>query len=301
MTEREVLLANITKTHNLSEEEAIKLLYDKGEDETFTLKSEANEILYSLETKRVKSFKDSNTETINRVANEKTGQINASWERRIKEQFGITDDLKGDDLWNKAVEAHKALAAGKGKDKNSPEYIELEMKAQKTAKELADYQAKIESDYVPKTEVDRRVRLYDNFNYADQVLAHCKFIPDDDAIREQTKRNYFKQELSSRFDDVQTIDGKRIAFKNGERLNNNLGHPVLYDDIVKEVGLLFWPIAKQSATGNGDQRNNGGGADGTGRMAQLKAIIDNPQTQTLERFNAQKELAKLELEATKPK
>jgi hypothetical protein len=293
MTAEELLIANITKAHNMTADEVTALIYDTAEDGTLTLKPNADAVLYDLEAKRAAGWKSKITDTSNKVANEKTAQINAAWEQRIRDGFGITDDLKGEDLFNKAVEAHKAVAAGKSKDKNSPEYIELEMKAQRTAREYAEFQAKINSDYVPKSEVDRRVRLYDNNNYAEQLVAQMKFIPDEDPVREQTKRKFFKQELANRVDDVQIIDGKRIPFKDGQRIENSLGNPIMYDEIVKEVGMMFWPVANQTPKGNADPNKNPAAA-GQGRMAELQSIIDNPATTSVARLEALKELRLLQ-------
>jgi hypothetical protein len=89
MTAEELLIANVTKAHNLTDVEVLALLFDKDGDGIETIKADADTILYNLEAKRVKGWKDSNTEAINRVANEKTGQINDHGNAGLKNSSGL--------------------------------------------------------------------------------------------------------------------------------------------------------------------------------------------------------------------
>jgi len=302
MDEKQVLISLLTKAYNKTETEIAQMLYDVSADgKAVTLKANATALLYELDAARVNTWKKRNTDSMTQLANEKTAQINAAWEQRIKDGFNIAEDLKGDDLFNKALELHKATATGTGKGKNSAEYIDLESRYNQSQTKIKDLEGRIVKDYIPKTEAERMARLYDADNYANRVLSSLPLIPDEDPLRQQTKMKYFNIELKQRYDDIQRSEnGNFYAFKGGKSIENASGHAVELSEIIKEVALGFWPQKKQDPKGNGDPNKIGQtGTGGTGRMAELQAIISDPNKSQAERYAAMKELERLKLEPAK--
>ena len=273
MNERELLIALSTKLFNKTETELMPVLFDVDDKgEVKGLKADADQQLYNLDALRVKGWKDRETEKLTKLAAEKTAAINAVHEARVKELFGISEPLQGDDLYNKVAEVYKA-GSGDGKGKTTKEYLELEGKYKTTEQKLKEWEQKVATEYVPKTEVERMGRLSQAESYANRVLSSLKLLKDENPIIQQNKVKYFTAELKQRFDDVQqTEDGKLFPLKNGELITNMHNQSVELGEIVKEVALGFWNEEKQPPTGNGGGSNDGG-TGGTGRLAEIDRLL----------------------------
>ncbi len=297
MTEKELLIGLATKIFNKTDTELQSIIFDVNETgDVAGIKPDALDQLYNMDANRVKSWKDKQTEVATKVANEKTASVNGYWENVLKTNFAITEDLKGEDLANKVAEMHKANATGTGKGKNSAEYLELESKHKATDKMLKDMEARLQTEYIPKTEMARLNRLYEADSYANSIRAGMGLIADENPTIEQNKQKYFQMELKQRFDDIQrTEDGKYYAVKNGNRIENANGHAVELSEIVKEVATGFWAIKKQDPKGNGGNNNNNGGG-GTGRIAEIDARLQVKDITPAEKYSLLLEKEKMLLE-----
>ena len=300
MTERELLLAHLTKAYNKTETELAPFLFEQNEKGEITgLKPDAADQLYKLDADRVTSWKTKSTDQLTKLAAEKTAAINAAWEQRLKEGFGITDDLKGDDLFNKTLEVYKSHAAGDGKGKSSKDYLELESR-------YKTLESKIGTEFVPKTDfdkfksdVERQQRLSVAVNQAKQIKAGLKLVIPEDPIIRQTTEKYFDVALMERFDDVEiTNDGKIYPLKNGVRIENNNGYAVDFTEIVRETSRQFYQEAKQPPTGGGGGARAGepGSGGGTGRLAEIQNKLADPNLTNAEKFALMKEAETLKLQ-----
>lgn len=295
MTEAEVLIAGITKQYNKTEDEAKAIVYEY--DEAGAVKGihpEALNRIYSLDEQRVASWKTRQSDTVTKAVNEAVGKTHGFYETKLKTQFAIDSDLKGEELLTEVENRMKVLASGDGKGKNSKEYLELEGKQAQLIKQLADFDTKIKTDYVPKSEVERASRLSEGDRYASQVVSSLNLLYDEDKTIQQNKMKYFNIELKSRFDDVRpSEDGKKYyVFKDGQRVENASGHAVEYSEIIKEVALGFWPVIKQNTTGNGNNNPNTGGGGSAPEYTAWQKIIDNPASTPAEKYKAQVEIQK---------
>lgn len=300
MTERELLIGFLTKSLNKTETELQSMLFDVNEKgEIAGIKEGADQVLYEQEAARTKAWKDKITATASSVANEKTAQINGAWESRIKETFGITDDLKGDDLFVKVSDTYKTASAGTGKGKNSAEYLELEGKHKQLQNTYASLEQAMKTDYVPRTEIERLNRMAAADNYVMSVFNGMKLVKDDDATIEETKMANFKRDLMSQFDDItRTDDGKYYGMKDGKRIENEFGHGVELSEHVKAMTRKYWKEAKQDPKGNGGNNNNAAGG-GVGKLAELEAKMNRPGIPAAELYQLSLEYEQEKLNAAR--
>jgi hypothetical protein len=295
MDEKALLLALSTKIFNKTETELLSMLYDIDEKgEVKGLKADADQQLYNLDAQRVKGWKDRSTESMTKLAAEKTAAINSFHESKIKELFGITEPLQADDLYAKVAEIYKS-GSGDGKGKTTKEYLELEGKFKTTEQKLKEWEQKVAAEYVPKTEVERMGRLSTAESYANRVLSSLKLIKDENAAIQQNKVKYFNAELKQRFDDIQmTEDGKVYPLLKGNRIENMHNQAVELGEIVKEVALGFWMEEKQPPTGNGGGKNDGGGG-GHDRAAEIDRLLTSGTLSYEQEMALRKEKFTLEL------
>lgn len=272
MTEKEILLSLVTKAYNKTETEINNLLYEVDEKGTVTgLKTDAAEQLINLDNSRVKTWKDRNTETIDKAVKEATGKAYGYYEGVIRDKFKLPAEKKGDELIAEMDNVLKQWQSGDGKGKNSKEYLELETRYKDIETKYKEISGKIGTEFIPKTEVERSSRLSMADKQAMNVISSMKLIKPESETIQQNLNKAFLNDLRGRYDDIEmTSDGKIFAFKDGKRIENAHGHAVTLDEIVREVALGYYQEAKQDPRGNAG--NGGGGGNSGGANTQLSDI-----------------------------
>jgi len=290
--EKELLINLATKAYNKTPDEIEALIYAKDDEGNVTINPQASELLLSLDSNRIQSLKDRQTELITAKVNETTAKINTSWENTIKSKYGITDDVRGEELLTKLDERMTAAAGTDGKGKTSKEYLELEQRYKQLETDLSQ-------KYVPKSELEkfvfkteRETRVNSTIEQAEKIRQALPLIyPEDPTIRMNIEKSYI-QTLMQKFDDIeQTEDGKIYLKKGGNRIENANGYAVELSEIVAETARGFFSFAKQQPTGNG---GNGNGAAGTNDLALLKQKLSDPNVAWAERVEIHKKIAELQ-------
>lgn len=292
MTEKEILLQLVTKAYNKTETEIQEMIYETSEDGSVKVKDNAHEFLLNLDAGRVNAWKTRQTESMTKLANEKTASINSSWEQLLKEQFAITDDLRGQEL----VEKIKTIQIpSDGKGKSTKEYIELESKHQQLIKEIESKYIPIEkfNEFKNGVEVNHRKNVLRS--RANDLRSSMQLIyPENETIKNNLVKA-FNEDLLNRFDDAEILeDGKIYPLKGGQRIENSNGYAVEYSEIVREVASGYFQEAKQTPTGNGGNRNDQEPAKTN--IAQLEAKLNDQNLTNAQKLTIMTEIEKLKLQ-----
>lgn len=296
---KQLLYNVLTKTHNLTESELDNLLFEKDADGKVTDKvnEAAANVLIERDAQRVKSWKDKQTDSMTRQANELTAKINGSWEKALGENFTFTTDKKGDEFLAAFKDHLSAMNAGK-KDlakpedvKRTPTYLELEASIKNNYVPKPDYEKAVNEFTTYKTTQERSGRINIALHKGGEILQGLSLVKHEVPTIQENITRAFNSALQSRFDDVEiTQDGKIYPIKDGKRIENQNGHAVDYTEIVRETALGFWAEAKQAATGNAGNKNEpGAGGGGTDWESRIKAEPDfNKKTALYQQWEAEK-------------
>lgn len=262
MTEKELLIALLGATLNMPAEQVAPLLYQKGDDDslTDTLESDALNRLLTLDKDRVQKLAKPEVNTKEFFDNgykAAQAEVAEKMEKKLRASFGVDNEakLKGDAL----LAAIKAAAAGEAQNpdkvRTSQEYLALEQQMreqieslnQKHTTELDTLRANFQREQQWATVSDR---LRATFKGLAPVL------PTDPA-RAEAQTNVFIQTHFRDYDFVQTEDGRWLPMKNGQRLNNDHGHAMYLEDLVKATASQYYDFDLQAQIGNAGNRNDG--------------------------------------------
>lgn len=257
-----MLFALLGRTLNMPDEQVAPLLYQKGDDDslTETLDGDALNRLLALDKDRVQKLSKPEVNTKEFFDNgykAAQAEVAEKMEKKLRAAFGVDTEmkLKGDAL----LSAIKAAAAGEAQNpdkvKTSQEYLALEQQmreqveglTQKHATELDTLKANFQREQQWATVSDR---LRATFKGLAPVLP-------GDAAKAEAQTAAFINTHFRDYDFTQTEDGRWLPMKNGQRLNNDHGHAMYLEDLVKSTASQFYDFDLQQQIGNAGNRNDG--------------------------------------------
>jgi hypothetical protein len=262
---KELLIAYLARTLNMSPESVAEMLFKKSDDETITddLTDNALDALLQLDAKRVQALKPNTKEYFDNGYGKGKSETAAHFEKILRERFGVDQEgkLQGEAL----IDAISAAVADQGakpdKIKASPEYLKLEATMRQQIEEARQQHLK---------ELEKVRQEYAREQTWNQVRDRIR-----EAVRKHPGLNQdaitdpMVDLLAERFKsyDYQLENGDFLPLLEGKRVENAQGYPRMLSDLVAEIAEATFPKIAQQPVGNaGNQNNNTGKAPVTGRF-----------------------------------
>jgi hypothetical protein len=239
----------------------VQSLFTKTDDGEEKLIDNFAEILAKKDEARISRLKELHkaelTEIHDKGYKKAVKEVLPKFESDVKAKFGIETDKIGIDLISELVEKNKSASADNGDIKTHPEYIKLERK--------------LNTEFVPKTELDTVAESFEMFKKTverDKVISKVKDdarkvfkslnpILSKDPVRASNQESEFLRKLDS-FDYQVQDDGNHVILKDGKRIENANLNPVAFPEFVKQKTLELFDIAEQDTKGNSGVDNSGG-------------------------------------------
>lgn len=249
---KELLLGFLTKAYNRTEDEIAPLLYDGDE-----LKENALQSLIDLDAQKVKRLKEDNTKMFDNGYKKAQKEVLTDYEKKLKTTFAIEEELIGDDLINKIKETSSTQGKVKVKEltdddiKKHPTFLDSERKWKKDKEEAV--LAK-ENEFITfKNQIARSEKINKVRSRANDIFGVMKPILPADVTKAERQKALFLNQFDE-YDYEITNEKEIFMIKDGKRLENTNGYPILFDDFVKERISDVYELQKQDAKGGTGNR-----------------------------------------------
>lgn len=257
-----LLIAFLVKTLNITAETAAELVYKKtdGSEELSTeIKDDALEILLAKDSERIKAVKPNTKEFFDNGFKKAEKEISERWEKSIREQFNVEEDVTGDELLKVAKAKVAKIEIEEDKVKMHPAYLALEksMKESLKAKEKEfetrenERLAAENRKEVLRNTKESAKKLLDSLN---PVLPKTKTVAENHINTFLSKLDGFDYEEGSE---------DPILLKEGKRVEDSHGHPVRLSAFISNEAPNYFELQVQAPKGNGGNGGDGG-AGGSG-------------------------------------
>lgn len=278
---KDLFLKFLSQTLNRDVEDLSGVLYKAGSDGTLTdeLNENAIEELLRIDAERVKTLKTSSEPGRTFDDGHKAGVSEAlsKLEKTLRRTYGATDiDAKdAADLVAKIVSKTAAAESDEQKVKSSPAYLALE-------REMQDALEAKESEFAAKLSdienAQARAAMLAKYRSDGEALLHAlnPVLPQNPAAAKRQVDTFL-----SMIDgyEIKNVNGVDVVMKDGKRVENSHGHPILFADLIKESAKDFFDFKKQDEAGNAG--NGGSGSQSGGSF-----IAPKNASEARERFYA---------------
>jgi len=251
MTGIGLLLSVLTKVYNKTEDE-LKPLILNDKDEVIET---AFETIVAMDAAKVSRFKAENKTKFDAGYSKAKEEVLTDAEKKLRDTFGIADELPFDELLPKIKETSTAKSKLTVDDvKKHPEYLALETTRvkkedhEKVVNEFADY----------KKNIDRTMKIAKAQDKAMVLLEKFKpdFKPYEDAPQIKSNLlNAYKKSIEE-FDDFEITETDIVAIKNGKRVEDDHGNPVSFETICKNNASGLFKFLVQDPKDGVQNRND---------------------------------------------
>lgn len=257
----------VGKTIGIPSEEAASLLFDTKEDGSGEVKPDALKILIDKDAARVQTFKDRETQAHDKGYKKAQAEALTKFEKDLKEKYGVTSDKQGVELIEHVVTEKMKSQGGEldeEKIKRSPTYQTMMTKLTKEKEEAV----KAETDKYTQlqTSIQKESTFKTVSEKATDFIKKLKpILPEGKTPDGKSKADIQIQkllnELSSEYE-FQVKDGVISILKDGKLVEDNHGHMVKFEDLVKQRAETYWDFqAGEGRSGSGN--NNDDDTDGS--------------------------------------
>lgn len=221
----------------------------------------------------------------------KAGQRNKAdeYERALKSKFGIDSDKQGEELIDEIL-TESSKKAGKKGDltdddvKKHPAFLKMESEFKKQVKSAQD-EAKKQLEEL-QTKQQRKEVFANVSKKAMELFEEMKPVLSEDAKKAAAQRELLLEKLSGF--DFEEVEGKIIVSKEGKVIENEFGHKLEFDALVKETASQYFDFKKAetrnapNGAGSGAGSGNGQGGDHTYKgalpknVAEWQTMMDSP-------------------------
>jgi len=264
--EKEILTGLLTKAYNKSSEEIAELLYTKDADsEEVTLKEGALDLVLDMDLNRVEKLKSSakpDKDSLKSLRDQTIKEIMEDFEKKLKAKYSLESSSKGLDLVQEIIDQVSDCDISDEKVKQHPHYLEMEQ----TKNEAIETLQQEHEDY--KLNQDRRSRLGRVNNDVLGIFASLNPIESENTVVAQTRRDDFLKKFEGYDYDIKE-DGNHFVKLDGNRVEDNHGNPVKFNDFVKNIATMNYDFKQ------GDDRGNAGNTGGNGSGGS----VDIPKTE----------------------
>lgn len=264
----EEILAYLSDTLGQTPEAVADLLYTKTDEGQFTdqIKPDAFQQLRQLNAEHIGKVKGDTKALFDNGYRKAQSEFLTQFEKELAARGVQKRDVVKP--WELLDDLAKAAKPGKVDDadiQKHPAYLSRE-------KELAEALEKAKEEAQQKiAEIEQGYRRKETLAVVrskarEGLLSLNPVLPEDQRIRENQVNLFLNSEFD-RFDYEVQPNGDILVIENGQRKNDDHGHPVRFDKLVQSAAAQYFQFQKQDPKGNG---GNGGqteqpgaaGADG---------------------------------------
>jgi hypothetical protein len=180
-------------------------------------------------------------------------------EKAIRSEFKLETDAKGLDLVKQVASNAQSRKLGEDEVKVHPLYLSLEEQAKK---QLESAKAEFEKQFGElKTGYERKDRFGRVSTDIQKTLESLRPVLPTNPAAAATVRQEFIERFSA-FDFDLLPDGKILVMRDGKRVEDAHGHPVLLSDLVKREAEVRFDFHKQSQKESAGNDPSGAGGAG---------------------------------------
>lgn len=291
-----LLLAVLTKQFNKTDAELSPLIFDADDK----VKDTALQSLLDMDAARIKRYKDDATTQHDNGYKKAQKEELTKYEKKLKDTFGIETDKIGEEL----LAEIKVNAVGKdGKKSNltedeikkHPVFIAYEKEQKKLREDAISAKDKEFSDY--KTGIEKATRMSTVKEKVNSIYSSLNpILPSKDTAKNERQKKLFLKEFDS-FDYETQTDGTILIIENGKRKETPQGHPVLFDDFVKEMVTNYYDLPAQKpkgSSGNDDDDKKKAPVSGQINMNPKSDVEFSQSFNALEKLNDNAKLVELD-------
>lgn len=255
-------VAGILATAYQTPADVIAELLPDSEEEFDGSKLEAS--VLELDKNRIQSSKDHGKKRFDEGYNKAKGETLNAYEEKIREEFGVADEeLKGVDLIRKVVETGSSSTTKPPKDlsedelKTLPAVLKLLSEKEKS---FSEREKEIKTEYETKIAQLGKERVFNEVSKkALTILDSMNPVLSTDPVKAQNQKNILLRELQEF--EFEEIDGEFIPKKDGKRYENDHGHGVTFETLVKDKAGSYFDF-KQADQRDAPPAGQGSGAGG---------------------------------------
>lgn len=257
---KEVFEGFLSKTLNIDATGAAELYNSDG-----TVKDDTLTSLLQKDADRVKSLKPDTTKLANEQYKKGVREAMEKFESEFKDETGFSSEKRGVELVLEYAASIKSKA-GDGKTltdddvKRHPAYIAMADKLKKEKEEAVGVVKKELDDF--KSDLTKKETFSKVSSKAEALFDSLKPILSKDPVKAKRQKEDFINKLKGYEYEIQ---GDRIVvLKDGKALEDDHGHAVAFDKIVKETAEQYYDFQvtdDRSGTGNGTDKDKN--PDGT--------------------------------------
>lgn len=294
------LLYALTKAVGKTDDEILNLVQTKNESGEPTLKDNADELLLSIITDKLKAVKGNPDEVWDKAWKKAQKETLEKAEKLLKETAGI--DLDGetfDEKVSKFVDytnqkASKNKGAINDDDvKKHPLFLSLEQKATKFDEVLKEKETiKAEFDTF-KNNISRESKINKVNSIIETEVEKLNLNLDKDPLIRKNQVELLSKQVVSIADDWEESENNFFPIKDGKRIENAQFTPKTVADLTKEISLKYFkPLAQNSkgAARNETPPVNYNVASMEDRNKQLKEVETQFETGKISRTEADKKM-----------
>ena len=252
--EKEILTWLLEQAYNKTPEEIAELYIKAADSEEVTLKEDAKDLVLDWDRERVEKLKSSakpNKDSIKQLRDQTIKEVMEDFEKKLKAKYSIESSSKGLDLVQETIDQVSDCDISDEKVKLHPAYLELE--SRKT-EEYETLQMEHE-DY--KLNQDRRSRLSRVSRDVLGVFATLNPIESENTIVAQTRREDFLKKFEGYDYDIKE-DGNHFVKLDGNRVEDNHGNPVKFQDFVRGIAAMNYDFKQSDDRGTAGNQQTGG-------------------------------------------
>lgn len=261
---KELIVAYVSKTQGKTPEEVSSLLFKK-EAETEVVNEEALNGLFEWDKARVAKFDEKIREQHVKGYDKAKAESLSKFEKEIKEKFGITEEKQGLELIDAVITAKSKGSQGELDDekiKASKVYNDAIDKLKKESEAaVKEWKEKYESR---EKQLQREATFKTIADEAKSIVKSLNPILPADEKKAERQLSILIKELESEYEYDVLEGGKKILKKDGKVVEDNHGHPISFESIVKDKAGLLWDFKQGDSRQGTGNKNDQGGANGGG-------------------------------------
>ena len=277
MTEKELLMAYLSKTLNLDSDGVASLIYDDAGQ----LKPDSISAIEDLDAERVKGYKSNAKQLRDEGYQRAQREIMTNFEKELKKKYGVNTEQHGIELINEII-SKSSTATDKPLTeddvKRHPVYRQLlldkDEEMGKIKSEADDVLNKYKSEIArERTMQEVRKRALTRLDSRNPVLS-------SDPNKAERQKNFLLHDIMQYEYEVHQDGASNniIVLKDGKVLENKHGHPIKFENLVDEIsdGYFDFRQAEPRSSGGNPNKTNKVSADST---EELPVEIKTPRSQ----------------------
>lgn len=254
------IIAFLAKTLNIAPEQIAELLYQKSDDGILTsdFREDSLSELLALDKQRIAELSKKGAQAHDNGYKRAQAEVSEKWETGIRAALNLPDGLIGEDLIAAAKEAfEKQKPKGKVETdedvKKHPLFLQTEAAFKRQLEDLARQKDEEFGAYKAKQEGER-LRGSAKAKAKEILLSLGPVLEQDAAIVETRIKNFLGEFDSLDFQELE--NGGFLPIKDGQRLENEHGHPTEFSALAEAIAKRHFVFQKQDPKGQAGNKSH---------------------------------------------